>query len=275
MAVERKDSGVTALGQFLAAQRLSRGISYREMGSLVGRAPSTIQSWEQGKRMPGLDDLHVLGNVFGVGIHDLTKMAIAPLRSLEKQLLAAEEQHQKIAAKEGDPSFQAVRAAREVVFLRNLIAGKKREGFLPGVASGSIRAVPVVGDVRAGLPHLADEEIQGYTAVPGELDVDYALTVEGDSMVGAGIAPGDRVLVKKAGSGEPGCAVVALLGGAEVTVKHLVAENGRYLLRANSPGRIYPDIPLGPEDVIIGVVRRVVKRPGPPPKRSGSGGCGF
>ena len=269
LVITRKDTGVPALGQYLAAQRLARGLTYRQTAAMVGKAASTIQSWEQGKRMPGLDDLYVLGNVFGTGIQELIALATASLKSLERQLTEAEEQYQKASARRRDRSFQATRSARDMVFLRNLIAGKQREGALPGLASGSLRTVPVAGDIRAGRPRLATEDIQGYTAVPGELDVDYALTVEGDSMVGAGIAAGDRVLVKKSGAGEPGCAVVALLGGTEVTVKHLVEENGRYLLRANSPGRDYLDIPLGPEDVIIGVVQRVVKRPGPPPKKSG------
>jgi repressor LexA len=268
--VIRKDTGVPALGQYLAAQRLARGLTYRQAGALVGKAASTIQSWEQGKRMPGLDDLYVLGNVFGTGIQELIALSTASVKSLERQLVEAEEQYEKASGKKRDRSFQAIKSGRDMVFLRNLIAGKQREGSLRGLSSGSLRNVPVAGDIRAGRPRLAAEDIQGYTAVPGELDVDYALTVEGDSMVGAGIAAGDRVLVKKSGAGEPGCAVVALLGGAEVTVKHLVEENGRYLLRANSPGRDYTDIPLGPEDVIIGVVQRVVKRPGPPPRRSGA-----
>ncbi|HUW64164.1 MAG TPA: S24 family peptidase [Spirochaetia bacterium] len=267
---DRKDTGIPALGQYLAAQRLARGLSYRQMAARVGKAPSTIQSWEQGKRMPGLDDLYVLGNIFGTGIQELISLATASVKNLERQLATAEDNYRKASAKRKDPSLEATRSARDVVFLRNLIAGKQKEGSLPGLSSGSLRTVPVVGNVRAGRPRLAEEDIQGYTAVPGELEVDYALTVEGDSMIGAGIVAGDRVLVRKTGSGDPGCAVVALLAGTEVTIKHLMEENGRYLLRANNPGGEYPDIPLGPDDIIIGVVQRVVKRPGPPPKREGT-----
>jgi repressor LexA len=87
-------------------------------------------------------------------------------------------------------------------------------------------------------------------------------------MVGAGIAPGDGVWVRQADTAQPGETVVALLAGEEVTVKHLVKENGRYLLRANNPEHSYPDLPLGPEHRIIGVVQRIVKRPGPPPRRT-------
>lgn len=64
-----------------------------------------------------------------------------------------------------------------------------------------------------------------------------------------------------------GDTVVALLGGDEVTVKHLVREGGRHLLRANSLSGSYPDIVLGPGDRLLGVVRAVGRRPGPPPRR--------
>ena len=121
------------------------------------------------------------------------------------------------------------------------------------------------GAFLGGKMHDAGQSYMSQSVV----EVDYALTVEGDSMVGAGIAPGDVVWVKQAERAEPGETVVALLGGEEVTIKHLVKEDGRYLLRANNPERDYPDVPLGPQDRIIGVVRRVVKRPGPPPKRGG------
>lgn len=66
-------------------------------------------------------------------------------------------------------------------------------------------------------------------------------------MVGAGISPGDVVRAKQAGAAQPGDTVVALLAGEEVAVKHLVKEEGAYLLRANNPLKGYPDIRLGPQ----------------------------
>lgn len=199
-------------------------------------------------------------------------LAAPPVKELERRLAEAEARYKRLL-REAPPSGAAlVGARREVAFLRSLLAGRKeREGRLRlpprAVPLYDLKTVPVVGGVPAGRPRLALEEALGYTGVPHDVDVDYALTVEGDSMVGAGIAPGDVVWVKQADSAAPGETVVALLGGEEVTIKHLVKEGGRYLLRANNPDRDYPDIPLGPGDRIIGVVRRVVKRPGPPPVR--------
>lgn len=267
MLIERKDTGNVALGQYLAAQRLARGLSFRQMGLRIGRAASTIQSWELGRRLPGLDELYVLANVLQIDVQELIALATTPVKVLEKQLKTAEERYRKVTHAKA-PSAQRTVASREVVFLRNLIAGKQKEENAPAGAT-SLRAVPVAGEIRAGRYRVVDEDIQGYTGVPGGLEVDYALTVEGDSMVGAGIMPGDQVLVRKSGLAEPGRTVVALLGGHEVTVKHLVEENGRHVLRSNNPDRGYPDIPLGPGDRILGEVQRIVRRPGPPPKRTG------
>ncbi|RJX20098.1 MAG: XRE family transcriptional regulator [Ammonifex sp.] len=280
MAANRKDTGSTALGQYLASKRLASGMSYRELAGKVGKAPSTIQSWEQGKRLPDLDDLFVLANVLEAELNELINLAAAPLRDLEKRLAAAEDRHRKAlreASRAGAGARErlaAVEADREVAFLRNLIAQREKQERQSRSPSGvvplyDLRRVPVMGGIRAGQPRLAVEEEPDYTGVPRDVDVDYALTVEGDSMVGAGIAPGDVVWVKRADFANHGNTVVALLEGREVTIKHLVREEESYVLRANNSDREYPDIYLGPEDRIIGVVQRVVKRPGPPPRREG------
>ncbi|MEW6182096.1 MAG: S24 family peptidase [Bacillota bacterium] len=294
---DRKDTGSAALGQYLASKRLSGGMSYRQMAARIGKAPSTIQSWEQGKRLPDLDDLLVLANVFDTDVNELVALAATPARDLKRRLAAAEDRRRKAlressrADRGGNNRARSAltESGREAAFLQNLIAQRERlyqaskpqnmepvhtpdmAGEVPGWSLRALplydlKKVPVVGGIRAGKPLLAVEETLGYTGAPRELDVDYALTVEGDSMAGAGIDPGDIVWVKQTDSADHGSTVVALLGGEEVTVKHLVREDGRYLLRANNLNRDYPDILLGPDDRIIGIVQRVVKRPGPPPK---------
>lgn len=282
----RKDTGSLALGQYLAAKRLALGLSYRELAERIGKAPSTLQAWEQGKRMPGLDDLFVLANALDADLAELINLAATPAKELERRLAAAEDKYRELLQKLTVPNkatnsrvrLAAVEAGREVAFLRNLLAQRKKQeqqARLPQrvVPLYDLKRVPLLGSIRAGQPRLALEEALGYTGVPHDVDVDYALTVEGDSMVGAGICPGDVVWVKQAETANHGDTVVALLAGQEVTIKHLIKEGGRYLLRANNPERDYPDIPLGPEDRIIGVVQRIVKRPGPPPRQQEEAGA--
>lgn len=84
--------------------------------------------------------------------------------------------------------------------------------------------VPLVGRVTAGLPILATENVDDYFPIPldfvgpGEF---FMLDVRGDSMIGAGILDGDRVIVRKQDTAQDGEIVVALVGDEEATVKRL------------------------------------------------------
>lgn len=282
---ERRDTGSAALGQYLQAKRLAAGMSYRELAEVIGKAPSTIQSWEQGKRRPHLDDLLALAYVFDTDPDELLALAASPAGELKKRLAETEQQYRKMlreAARGARPETANLRSrlqelGREVTFLQNLVRGReklehKNREQVPQACTQlkpitAAKRIPVLGTIAAGRPRLAVEDASEYTRAMPDTQADYALVVEGDSMVGAGIDPGDVVWVRADQKGDPGDTVVALLDGREVTVKHLVVEDGQYLLRPNNPYRDYPDIPLGPEDRIIGVVERVVKRPGSPPLR--------
>ncbi len=86
--------------------------------------------------------------------------------------------------------------------------------------------LPLVGQVAAGQPVLAEENIEDYVAVPGPAGGDegeYVLRVRGDSMVDAGILEGDYVVVRPQDTARDGEIVVALLG-EEATVKRFFRE---------------------------------------------------
>ena len=91
--------------------------------------------------------------------------------------------------------------------------------------------VPIVGDVAAGTPILAQECIEDYlTYDTGGRDGEYfALRVRGKSMLNAGILPGDRVVVHSQNHANNGEIVVALLED-EATVKRLSRRNGQVWL---------------------------------------------
>lgn len=102
-------------------------------------------------------------------------------------------------------------------------------------------ALPLVGRVSAGLPVLAEEHVEDMIPVPrrfvGWQEECFLLTVRGDSMVGAGILPGDLVIVRCQQTAQPGDIVVALYG-EEATVKRLAREGEQLVLRAEHPA--YP-----------------------------------
>ena len=91
--------------------------------------------------------------------------------------------------------------------------------------------VPVVGSVAAGAPILAQECIEDYIPFDtrGRAGEYFALRVRGDSMINAGILPGDFVVIRQQGSAQNGEIVVALLGD-EATVKRFRQENGQIWL---------------------------------------------
>lgn len=117
--------------------------------------------------------------------------------------------------------------------------------------------VPVVGSVAAGTPILAQECIEDYlTFDTGGRDGEYfALRVRGESMLGAGILPGDMVVVHQQQEAHNGEIVVALLGD-EATVKRLQRRNGQVWLLPENPD--YQPID-GREASILGKVSAVIR----------------
>ena len=94
-------------------------------------------------------------------------------------------------------------------------------------------SLPVIGNVAAGQPILAEENITEYFAVPAEVvpkGESFILNVRGDSMVNAGILNGDRVFVNSCSTARNGDIVVALIDDS-ATVKTFYRENGHIRLQ--------------------------------------------
>jgi repressor LexA len=100
-----------------------------------------------------------------------------------------------------------------------------------------IHRLPLLGQIAAGSPLLAEENVEERIAVPEPLgrSADFLLTVRGDSMIEAGILDGDTLVVRKQEDASNGDVVVALVGddeGAnEATVKTFYRETGRIRLQ--------------------------------------------
>ncbi|HPF87845.1 MAG TPA: transcriptional repressor LexA [Candidatus Limiplasma sp.] len=100
-----------------------------------------------------------------------------------------------------------------------------------------VSAVPVVGRVTAGVPILANENIEEYISIPNILlgeGEHYILGVRGESMINAGIMDGDYVVVKKQQEANNGDIVVAMIDD-EATVKRFYRENGHIRLQPENP----------------------------------------
>jgi repressor LexA len=138
--------------------------------------------------------------------------------------------------------------------------GRTRERSTMVVESPArTNVLPLMGDVAAGTGLVADQQIEDMVAVPDQLcaDADFLLTVKGESMINAGILPGDFVVVRKQDDARNGEIVVALVGDEDATVKRFFRESGRVRLQPENDemDAMYPD-----QVRILGTVRAVLRR---------------
>jgi len=121
--------------------------------------------------------------------------------------------------------------------------------------------LPVVGNVAAGQPLLAEENIEEYVQIPdlaGGDEGEFILSITGDSMINAGIHDGDHVVVRSQDTAVDGDIVVALVGDSEATVKRFFREPDHVRLQPEN------DLlePILSDEVtvlgrVVGVLRRV------------------
>ena len=123
-------------------------------------------------------------------------------------------------------------------------------------------SLPVLGRITAGMPMLAEEQIEDWLNLPtslirGRKDV-FLLKVQGMSMKDAGILNGDLVIVKQQKIASVNDIVVALLED-EATVKRLVKKDNRFYLKAENKDypNIYPEHEWSIQGKVIGVIRRL------------------
>ena len=133
-------------------------------------------------------------------------------------------------------------------------SGNDRESPLP---------LPVVGVVRAGVPHPPMEDIEEYVSVDRSMANSggaFFLRVKGDSMVNAAIVEGDLALIRPQATAENRDIVVAMVDG-EATLKRFYRERGRVRLQPENPNLdpiiVGPDSELSIIGKVVGIYRRL------------------
>lgn len=118
-------------------------------------------------------------------------------------------------------------------------------------------SVPVIGNVAAGAPILAEQNIEEHMLLSSDMaqEGNFLLRVRGDSMINAGILDGDMVLVRPQHEAATGTIVVALVDG-DATVKRFERGNGHVRLVAENPA--YEPI-VTTNVSLVGVVRGVIR----------------
>jgi SOS regulatory protein LexA len=152
--------------------------------------------------------------------------------------------------------FGALRKLEELGFLER----KNGRTVATGRLTGGLR---LLGAVRAGFPSPAEEELADTLSLDDLLirrpEATFMLTVQGDSMIVAGIMPGDLVLVEKGGTPKPKDIVVAQVDD-EWTLKYYMNDGDGVRLDPANPN--YPSIRPKRSLFIGGIVKAVIRKYG-------------
>ena len=153
------------------------------------------------------------------------------------------------------PDNRQTKAMEEGIF--SIIPGGRE---IPSFDGGSVD-IPLYGKIAAGVPIEAVRDMSTTVSVPPQMlgvGEHYALTVEGDSMINAGILDGDTVIIQRTHTAENGAIVVALVGGFEVTLKRLRRKGNVIALEPENPKyetRILPPERVAVQGRLVGLMR--------------------
>jgi DNA polymerase V len=170
------------------------------------------------------------------------------------------------AGRKPGPPTKIVRLPAPVADLARRIAAAKKPGDVAEVfavgGSSALRVPMMAWSAAAGFPSPAEDYVDRPLDF-NELLIEhpaatFAVRIEGDSMTGIGIFPGDIAVVDRAKKPVNGCIVLALLDGA-FTVKRYRMKRGAVLLQAENPA--YPDLAVGDGSAfeVWGVVTRSIR----------------
>jgi repressor LexA len=129
------------------------------------------------------------------------------------------------------------------------------------IPTSRLTDIKVLGDVTAGFPSPAEEELVDTMSLDEFLvenrEATFILKVDGDSMQDAGIQDGDLILVERSDTAKPGQIIIAEIDG-DFTMKFLRRKNNSYYLEAanDNYADIYPEGELKISGVVKGVVRK-------------------
>ena len=228
--------------QYLRAQK---HISRNELALALGIKYAALSKYEKDERQPDYDTLAQIANYFDVSTDYLLGQTDIPMKS--KDIV-----DKLVSDKElTDEELRRIQPAYEATKIRNLLARKKR-------------LTPLLGTIRAGLPIIADENIEEYIEVPEDFKADFVLRVQGDSMVGVGILDGDYAICRKTEVPQTGQIVVALRDEgtiSEATLKFYFNGNGAPKLKAANP--LYVDLEYNSGYRCVGVMTALIRENSP------------
>ena len=135
----------------------------------------------------------------------------------------------------------------------------KKRAITVANRANEFKSIPLIGTIRAGSPIFAVENLEGYYPLPDELNTggtEFALRVQGDSMINAGIFENDIIIVKQQNHASNGEIVVALIEDS-ATVKRFYRKNGKIILHPENDSMedmIFDSV------TILGIVKGLMRK---------------
>lgn len=194
----------------LGLLRRELGLSLRQLSEISGVNRSTINAYENGRRMPKYENLEALADVFNCDVDYL--LGKTDVKNVYANLLG----------------FETLESA--------YLAGVDLSIITNGYKAATKKRLPLLGNVACGEPVWAEEERDVFVENESDLDADFCLTATGDSMINARIFDGDLLFIKKQPMVNDGEIAVVLIDN-EATVKRV------YYDRENNVLTLMPENP--------------------------------
>ncbi len=163
-----------------------------------------------------------------------------------------------------DEVYEKMSAAHEAKTMRDALHSNSKTVF-EAVDRMRVREIPLVGQIAAGTPILAEENVDDQLLFDSSLfgrgsDNLYALKVRGTSMIGDGILPGDMVFVRPQSTAENGEMIAAMVDGSATVKRYEKRKDLIYLIPSNPEMEPIVVDPRTEEFTILGSIRGVLRQ---------------
>lgn len=187
------------IGENIKRLRVMHGLSQKELAQIAGVSDKAVSTWENGTKEPRMGAVQKIADHFG-----LKKSNLIEDNGLEINITSAQ-----------SPATAS-------------------DDLPANVFPIQTKKVPLLGAIAAGAPIYADENFDGYRECTEDIDADFCLKIQGDSMIGARINDGDIVFIKKQPDVDNG-EIAAVLIEDEATLKRVYKEKDSLILQAENP----------------------------------------
>ena len=179
----------------------------------------------------GLEKINILRKQKGISLDALVSLSGVPKGTLSKISAGITK----------NPSLDTMTAIANALgcsiddFHDNISPIKKDYSTIPGALPIARHSLPILGGIHCGEPQFAEQEFEYYTYAGAEINADFILRANGDSMVGARIYDGDLIFIRSQPDVENGQIAAVLIDDATTLKRVYKLQDGRCELRAENP----------------------------------------